>query len=278
MKKMFIGAMMLSLSLSAFGNETASNLFSKRGEDKNNALKAADIVRDLAKSASGVEKASLKSREAEYVYFYGQRISGKDAKKKIHARGYDAAEVAISILGTNGGKDAKEESLKTPLAKAHYFYAINLGKWGEANGVLSSLSKWPQLKGHLDIIDRLDASVEDYGSYRTRARALHKLPFGSNADAEKLLEDASEKTLSDMIELSKNSTTVLFLLDILAENDKTSRFCDVYDLFTELSEFTDEELLEYNENKLPEVKTDLELFLNNEDFENDVEKYYRRNC
>ncbi|MBT6326928.1 MAG: hypothetical protein HOJ35_13250 [Bdellovibrionales bacterium] len=280
--KILVSTLCILLSFSSFADE-ASDLFAKRGlsRDGKAALEAADLVKTLAAaSTSKEEKAGYKSREAEYIYFYGTRLTSKDAKKKFHIRGYEAALASIKLLAKDSeGKVPTAPSNKVPLAKAHYFYAINLGKWAEANGVLSSLSRWPELKGHLNIIDSLDKSVEEYGSARVRARALQKLPFGSNSDARKLLKEAFNKTLSDMIELSRNATTVSYYLDILAATgDDDDTFCEVYEMFLELSDFSDEELLEYNGQKLPETKKEIENFLKGKGFEEDVKKYFDRNC
>jgi len=282
MKKCLGLLFVVALSFSSFANEQTDSLFAQRGQGTEFAQQAADLARDLARNeVNPVEKALLKTSEAEAIYFVGQRVSSKDAKKELHTRGFEAAREAIALLAkSKNGKEAKSDELKTPLARAHYFFAINLGKWGEANGVLSSLSRWPELRDHLDMIDGLDKTVEDYGSSRTRGRAYHKLPFASKDDAEKVLAEAFENTLADGIELSKNSTTVFYYLDILVKTgNNPSKFCEVYKLYTELSTFSDDELAElYNAKKVPETKTDLKNFLENKEFEENVAKYNRNNC
>ncbi len=272
---------LVCLSFSAVADE-ALQMWERRGEDKEMARQAADAMKVAAENeADAVKKAVLKTRESEYVYFVGGRVPSKDERKEVHTRGFEAAKAAIKLLSTDSeGKKPVSADVKSELARAHYFYAINLGKWGEANGVLASLNRWPELRDHLDIIDSLAPSVEDYGSYRTRARALHKLPFGDKDDAEKILREATEKTLADGFDVSKNSTTAVYYLDILAKNKKSNdTFCSLYNTLKELSEYSDEELAEYyNDKKVPETKTDLKNFLENKEFEEDVAKYYRTTC
>ncbi|MBI2520490.1 MAG: hypothetical protein HYV97_08730 [Bdellovibrio sp.] len=264
-----IGAVM---AVGAYANEEAAQLWSQRGESKENALKAANMVRDLSGTEQNVAvKADLKTREAEYIYYVGVREGSKDAKKKAHERGQEAAQAAVKLL-------ANAADAKTALARANYFYAINLGKWGEANGVLSSLGRWPELRDRLDVIDSLDKTVEDYGSLRTRARAFHKLPFGDKKEAEALLDEASENTLADDYKISRNSTTVFFYLDILVQNKNAKKFCEVYKEFKKLSQGTEEDLVAYNALRVPETKTDLQNFVENRDFETDVKKYASEKC
>jgi hypothetical protein len=283
-KKSLVLGLLLGLSTSAYSAslEEAQALFNQRGNSKaevQNAQKAADMVAGLdTSSRSDSEKALLNMKFAEFTYFVGTRTSGKNKKKAIHEKGYTAAKKAINLLSADKGKSPKLAENTSLLAEAHYFYAINLGKWGEANGVLSSLSKWPELERHLDMIDGLDKTVQDYGSNRTRSRALHKLPFGSKDDAEALLQEAFENTFNEDFGLSRNSTTVFYYLDILVKNNKAEKFCEVADAFYELSDLDDEELLEYNADKLPETLFDLNNFVEGKEFEEKVDKYYDRNC
>lgn len=279
MKKQLLSfALSAFMALGVYANEEAGQLWTKRGEAAENALKAANMVRDLAESVQDTAaKADLKTREAEYIYYVGGRETSKEAKKKQHERGYNAAQVAVNLLAKDGsGKTPRVADQKTELARGHYFYAINLGKWGEANGVLSSLGRWPELRDRLEIIESLDKTVEDFGANRVRARAYQKLPFGSKEDAEKLLAEATENTLADSYEISKNSTTAVYYLDILAKNKNASTFCAVYKTLKELSVLSDEALAQYNEARLPETKTDLKNFVENKEFEEDVKEYAKK--
>lgn len=266
-------SMFMILTTNAATIEEAKDLFEKRGENASNAELAANLFNSLAKSASSPkEKAILKTKEAQALYYFGGFQPNDSKKKEVYNKGVEAAKDAFSILDTN--KDAT----KTEKAEAHYFFAINLGKWAEANGVLASLSRWPELKEQLDIIDSLDKSVEDYGSLRTRARALHKLPFGDKSEAEKILETAATNTMNETFGIGNNTTANLYYLDILAKNRKTEKFCEVFAGMEELSKASDEELKEFNPHKLPETKNDIKNFIDNKGFEEDVKKFADRNC
>ncbi len=258
----------VSLSINAATIEEAKDLFEKRGENAANAEQAANLFNSLSKTASSPkEKALLKTKEAQALYYFGGF-----QPKEIYNKGVEAAKDAFTIL------DANKDASKTERAEAHYFYAINLGKWAEANGVLASLSRWPELKDQLDIIDSLDKSVEDYGSLRTRARALHKLPFGDKSEAEKILETAANDTMNETFGIGNNTTANLYYLDILAKNRKSEKFCEVFSAMEELSKANDEELKEFNPAKLPETKNDLKNFKDNKGFEEDIKKFADRNC
>ncbi len=266
-------AFVMAFAANAATVEEAKNLFENRGVNPANAEAAANIFNTLSTSTSDQkEKAIYKVKEAQAIYYFGGFQANDNKKKEVYNRGVEAAKAAFTILDSN--KDAS----KSEKAEAHYFYAINLGKWAEANGVLSSLSRWPELKEQLDIIDSLDNSVEDFGALRTRARALHKLPFGDKADAEKLLEDAFNKTLNDNFGIGSNTTANLYYLDILAKNRKSEKFCEVFSGMEELSKASDEELKAFNPNKLPETKNDIKNFKENKGFEEDVKKFADRNC
>lgn len=263
----------LAVTINATTIEEAKDLFEKRGENPVNAELAANIFKTLSATAvSQKEKALLKTKEAQAFYYYGGFQPNDNRKKEIYNKGVEAAKEAFTIL------DSNKEASKTEKAEAHYFFAINLGKWAEANGVLASLSRWPELKEQLDIIDSLDNSVEDFGSLRTRARALHKLPFGDKSEAEKILETAATNTMNETFGIGNNTTANLYYLDILAKNRKTEKFCEVYSGMEELSKASDEELMEFNPAKLPETKNDIKNFKDNKGFEEDVKKFADRNC
>ncbi len=273
----FMGKLLLCFVLSAnvFAAtvEEAKGLFENRGQNADNAEIAANMFKDLAtKAASAVEKGILKTKEAQATYYVGGLQTSDAKKKEVYGRGMEAAKEAFTTL------DASAEASKTDKATAHYFYAINLGKWAEANGVLASLGRWPELKEQLDIIDSLDKSVDDYGSLRTRARALHKLPFGDKGESEKLLAEASLKTYNEAFGLGNNTTANNYYLDILAKNRNSQKFCELYNATNALLELSDEELKELNPAKLPESKGDLKNFKENKGFEEDVKKFADRNC
>lgn len=98
----------------------------------------------------------------------GTHTAGDKHKIVIHELGRQKAELAINIAN---------------YADAYYWYATNLGRWGEAMGVLAALGKKQALIDHLTAIfecktrDDLDGeSFEGYGADRILGRLYFKLP------------------------------------------------------------------------------------------------------
>jgi hypothetical protein len=266
--------------------EKADSIFDKRGEDRNNAQIAAGMFGTLAKSEADVlVKAQAKVRESRAFYYLGRTTEKKSEKKALYTKGYKAANEAVALLSAKPGV-AKKDSYKTDLAHAHYYYAANLGKWGKANGKLSSLGKWPELRSNLDMIDGLGPeaqALENYGSMRVRGRALHELPFGDKNEALRLIKHSFENSMPEGFDMSASTTTTIYYLDILAKtNTDVDTFCEVYEMMLDLSEMDDEELKEeltdLNPNLVPEGMIEVRQFGNGEGFVEDVQKYADRKC
>src|SRR3989339_333019 len=259
--------LLFSFSTLAISIEEAQTLYNQRGENINNARQAAEIFSQLASSEREVFlRAELLTLFAQAIYYYGDQLpeAQKEEKLAIFERGYSAAESAANLLALSPGVPGKIE-YKTALARAYYFFCSNLGKWGEVKGVLNSLGKWPTLKEHLNYILNLDETVLDYGANRILGRAYMKIPYESNKKGLELLRTAYEKTLVKVgdVTLSRNSTTIIFFLESLRKENEKKTFCSVYSSFSSLSE--NESLWsEYNAERLPETKNDIQEFLENE--------------
>ncbi len=274
------------LTLNSFSNtfEEAQALYTKRGEDFSNAKRAADIYQKLSHQAEqDFQKANLKTKQAQALYFYAGRLSSDKEKEIFHKQAFQVADEAIQALtgGDQFSDTPRNSAHKTELAQAHYFSAINMGRWAEARGVLASLGQWSNMKKHLEAVIKNDETVEDYGAHRTLGRAYMKLPFthgGSNKKSEKYLRKAYDKTLNEDFETSANTTTTSYYLDILAARDKADTFCEVYDTFYSLHEASGEELKELNPRLVPETKLDLEKFESGKDYEEDIHDYAETNC
>ena len=203
------------------------------------------------------------------MYFYGARAKSKDAKKSIHKRALNAGMEAIKKLSKSEGVPV-DGATKTELATAHYFYAINLGRWGQANGISSSIGELPKMMKNVDLVLKLDETVDEFGALRTSGRTKHKVPaalarlmglsdFGTE-DAYNDLADAFDNSLvylDDLeIEVSKSSTTMVYYLDVLADLDERSDFCDVFLAAMTLAKSGDDVLARVNPKKVPEARTD----------------------
>ncbi|MBL6989959.1 MAG: hypothetical protein ISR65_09285 [Bacteriovoracaceae bacterium] len=265
----------------AFANtvEEADELLSRRGEGVELAAQAADIYEALAQQETDVlKKADLYISMSDAVYFVGTRTADEpqEAKLAVFQRGMDAAKEAFALLELEPGV-AKLEEYKTPLSRANYFFSANLGKWGETKGILVSLGQWPTLKKHLNYMIALDETVESYGVYRVLGRAYMKIPFESNQQGLDYMKKAYDNTLVTVsdITLSKNSTTVVYYLDLLMKlgNDDET-FCEVFESFSDLVDGGEELLQLYAPDRLPETKKDVNDFVGNDT----VLEYFDENC
>lgn len=275
---------LVALSLPTIANvqfDKAMAVFAKRGEDRQFAAQAAQMFNSSAASErTTLTKAKMKVGESRAYYFLGRTAGNKNEVKAAYEKGYNTALEAVAMLSTGDAAFEKD------LAMAHYYYAANLGKWGEANGVFSSLAKWPILRESLDVIDSLSEnaqSIESYGAKRTRGRALHKLPFGDKNEALKLLKYSFENSRPAGFDMSASTSTTLYYLDILVKtNSDVDTFCEVYEMVLDLSDMDDEELKEeltdLNPNLVPEGMIEIRQFGKGEGFFEKVGKYADKKC
>lgn len=251
------------------GEEQADNLYTQRGQSVAYAEQAASLYAQLAEAESDtLKRAQLKIKESEATYYVGTQAQRSKDKQEIHDRGQKIAMVAVGLLSGAPGVAAKDE-FKTDLARAYYFYGANLGKWGEAKGVLASLGKWPELKDNMFKLIANDESVEDYGAYRILGKAFLKVPFESSAQGLEYLRkayDSTKVTVKDMT-LSRNSTTAYYFLEGLKKQEEIETFCGVFSEYSKLAKMNDQELTEYNSAKLPETKGDIAKFKGDKDLQ-----------
>ncbi len=162
------------------------------------AQRTADLATiNQALSVLAAAEAEAQDKELKYdilvlacraLYFQGTHTEGKDNKKRIHDAGQKKCDAA--------------EAVTQDYSESAYFAAINLARWGQANGIVSSLFQVPTLKKYLAAAkdpsrttrDGKDAeSVDGYGPYRTEGRMLQELPAlfgGSHAESVKSLQYA----------------------------------------------------------------------------------------
>ena len=160
---------------------------------------------------------------------------------------------------------------KTDLAKAHYFYAINLARWGNANGISASIGKLPELMDNLNLVNKLDETVEDFGALRTAGRVRFKVPAAlarlrglSNFSTEDALDDLfnaydnSIITVGELnVETAANTTTTVYLLDVLADLGERGDFCEIFSGMKALSTAGDAVIAKHFPTKVPESKADI---------------------
>lgn len=275
--------MLLASTVSANTVEQAAELFASRSNDAagvENAAKAADIYKTLAENASSKEeKARMKIKESEAIYFVGNRVGGKDNILSKFKRGYVAADFAAKTLA--GAEKAT----------ALYWYAANQGRWGETNGVLSSLSRWNgEMKPALEKVVGMGQeaqAVEHFGPLRIFGKALLKVPSLSSKPKKQGLEYlktayyGTTTTLEvdgEEIEISSQVNNVIFYIWGLGKRKKTDEFCELYDNAQILFDAGEEALMEYDPKSFPETQKEFTDFFEGKGEWEDSVNYYDENC
>jgi len=249
-KNLILG--LLLLSSTAFGAtvEEANTLYADRGLDAAGVAKAqsaADMYGQLAsEAADNVTKGKLLTEQSKALYFVAAHTAGNDNKARIHNNGKNVAKSAMNILSGNN----------LLLAEATYQFGANLGKWGEAKGVTTSLGQWPTLKENmLNIIEVLkQEQVESYGAARILGRAYYKIPAllgGSKKKSLKYLGKAFKKTLKPGTKISIYPINNVYVAETLIKNKKKSA---AKKILTEFITYIDTHGYEaYNADLVPET-------------------------
>lgn len=128
--------------------------------------RARDLLEKSLKTDSQVEGMILLSR----IYFMWGDVRAKDDEEKLAA--YDR--------GRQFGKRAVELAPKNP--EAHFWYAVNTGRWGTTKGVLRSLFLLPTLREEIDII--LTLAPDHPGALGLAGNVELALPWGDLDKAE----------------------------------------------------------------------------------------------
>lgn len=142
-------------------------------------------------------------RLSRTYYYYGTRISEK----------YDDRRKTVFNEGMEWGKKAKKIDPKRP--EGYFWYGTNLGSWGEANGVMKSLSIRHDLEEVMLKTAKIDPAYEAAGAFRVLGRLKFRLPglFGGD-------NDESIEYLRKAIKLGPTSTmNYVFLAETLMDED-----------------------------------------------------------
>ena len=228
------------------------------------AQEAADLYAQLvAMSTDSKVKAKFLSRQSEALYFVGHAATSKKDKVRYHLAGVELGKEALGAFGITEVKDFDSKlvaRLKSELssaeiavlAEAVYYRGIHLGQWGQANGVMDSLSKWPELRDSMLLVIELgSADIANYGPYRALARGYHKIPGmfgGDKAKAEKYLRTAIEKSRSPGKIYSTNGYTNIFLAELLIDTNREAEAKQLLQAFVTASDS------EFNQDSLVESK------------------------
>jgi len=147
--------------------EEARALIVNYHEDVTRLDRARDLVEKFLKTDSRVEGMILLSR----ICFMWGDVRAKDEEEKLAA--YDR--------GREVGKRAVELAPRNP--EAHFWYAVNTGRWGTTKGVVRSLFLLPTLREEVEII--LMLAPNDPGALGLAGNIELALPWGDldKADA-----------------------------------------------------------------------------------------------
>ena len=162
----------------------------------------------------------------------------------------EASEKAVSAVP--GNVNRPQNKLRSV---ALYWKATHLGKWGETKGVLTSLSKWPELKRTCEEIISLRQSRSVwYGADRILGRAYHKLPstFGGKTKALSHLERSFSRTQSKEYNTSVMGLNVIYLAETYIALRKVSEAREI------LNNFIAADAQKLNVERLPETYTEQE--------------------
>ncbi|MBL7717113.1 MAG: hypothetical protein JNL01_16740 [Bdellovibrionales bacterium] len=225
MKMQFVSlALAIVTSSAAFAgdNQKALNLLAdaQTAFDGRIDLKQVDIAITKATDAEATAddfeiKYDAKVILARALYFKGIRTSGDKAKMAIFEQSMDRCKEAIQIDVDNFGDI---------YAEAHYVFAIALGRWAEAKGVLASLSKKNDLIAAAEAAQARvtrdgnpGEAYDAYGPARTLGRVYFKLPGFAGGDRGKALA-LLETAYANGIE---NALNIVYLAEVLAGGSKT---------------------------------------------------------
>jgi len=91
----------------------------------------------------------------------------------------------IQVFEDGIGRAKKAVALRPDGVEGHFWLGVLLGVWGEARGVLKSLSVVPDILAAMDTCLKLDPSVEAWGPDRLLGRLYFKLPWFKGGDNQK---------------------------------------------------------------------------------------------
>jgi tetratricopeptide (TPR) repeat protein len=150
--------------------EAARSLIARYDED----LTRIDRARDLLESALTKERRIDTLVTLSYVYFLvgDVRARTRDEKLAAYDRGRQIGERAVELA-------PRDE-------EAHLWFAINTGRWGQANGVLRSLFLLPTVRKEIETILELNPrSVRGRGLAGNVLMEVPRIAGGDRVEAEK---------------------------------------------------------------------------------------------
>jgi hypothetical protein len=224
--------------------EEAKAFFAER-EDLSKNEQAITALKEAEAQAQDADlKYDILTLASRAQYWKGMNTKGDEAKKVIFDEGKAQAKAA--------------QGVNQDYAEAYYFYAINLGRWAEANGVIASLMHKGDLIRNAEVAieketrdGEMGETVDGYGPARTLGRMYFKLPGWAGGSLERSINHL-ETAFANAKDLALN---VVYYAEALNSGNQ-----DQKKLARQiLDDLLKEDPNTYNPNRTPETKQEFEL-------------------
>ncbi|MBE3124737.1 MAG: hypothetical protein IMZ54_07375 [Acidobacteria bacterium] len=177
--KRIILPLLTVLVLAAAAQAQATNTLLQQGDDlyaqRGDLAKAKLALAKLQEAlAAGEDAYGVNWRLSRVEYWIGDHAADKTAKKQIFQQGIEHAKKAIEL-----GPDKVE---------GHFWLGVCYGVYGEAKGVLKSLSLVKPIKEEMRRVLEIDPAYDKGGADRVLGRVYHEVPRIAGGSEKKSLE------------------------------------------------------------------------------------------
>ena len=177
--KRIILPLLTVLVLAAAAQAQATNTLLQQGDDlyaqRGDLAKAKEALAKLQGAlAAGEDAYGVNWRLARVEYWIGDHTADKTAKKQIFQQGIEHAKKAIEL---GPGK-----------VEGHFWLGVCYGVYGEAKGVLKSLSLVKPIKEEMRRVLEIEPAYDKGGADRILGRVYHEVPRIAGGSEKKSLE------------------------------------------------------------------------------------------
>ncbi|MGA2143011.1 MAG: tetratricopeptide repeat protein [Brevinematales bacterium] len=199
-KEIIISTFILFLTGPVF-TQTDESFWSNRTSGSNECKKSYEYYRDIFTQEKNYENAW---KFARIAYYYADNFVNEPEKKKaVFTQSKDASEIATNLFP--GG------------VEGHYYLAISIGSWAQANGVLESLSAVDKIIKEATKVIEIDPYFQNADGYTIRARVYHLAPpVISAGDTGKAILDYEKAIIYG----PGNRTAFRFYAELLMDTDR----------------------------------------------------------
>lgn len=171
-------------------------------------------------------KANYENCKAEYSKVQNYENAWKLARAaQFYGDNYGTNLSMKLELFTEGKKMSETATnLNNGMVEGHYYLAVCLGQWGEANGVFQSLFAVPGILSESTKTIQIDPKYEDAGGYMVRARLYQKAPGGISVGDVKKSQEDYEKAIQIAPD---NRTAYRFYAELLLDTGQKARAKEV---------------------------------------------------